>query len=57
MSDVREFLVRSSEKIIGHYQFLLRGAATSEERERFRGRIEQEQRLLDTLKGSGQQAA
>ncbi|WP_198961042.1 hypothetical protein [Bradyrhizobium sp. UFLA03-84] len=57
MSDVREFLVRSSEKIIGHYQFLLRGVATSDERERFRRRIEQEQRLIDALRGLGQQAA
>jgi hypothetical protein len=57
MSDVREFLVRSSEKIIGHYEFLLQGEATSEERERFLARIEQEKRLLGTLRNFEQQAA
>ena len=48
MSDVREFLIRSSEKIVGHYQFLLERATTTKERERFRSRIEQEKRILDT---------
>ncbi|MBR0875304.1 hypothetical protein JQ633_33440 [Bradyrhizobium tropiciagri] len=57
MSDVRDFLVRSSEKIIGHYQFLLGTANSSEERERFRSRIEQEKRLLDSLRSQEKQAA
>ena len=50
MSDVTAFLIRSSEKIIGHYQSLLETATGTEERERFRGRIEQEMKLLDTLR-------
>ena len=57
MSDVTEFLIRSSEKIIGHYQFLLERTTRSEERERFRHRIEQEMKLLDTLRSPEQRAA
>ena len=57
MSDVRDFLVRSSEKIIGHYQFLLDTANSREERERFRSRIEQEMKLLDSLRDQEKQAA
>ena len=57
MSDVTAFLIRSSEKIIGHYQFLLETATGTEERERFRSRIEQEMKLLDTLRSPERWAA
>ena len=57
MSDVREFLIRSSEKVIGHYQFLLETAKSSEEREGLLRRLEQEKRLLNTLRSQEKQAA
>jgi hypothetical protein len=41
---------RGSEKIIGHYRLLLASAKTEKERERYRSRIEHEQRLLDQLR-------
>lgn len=49
MSDVRDLLIRGSEKVIGHYRVLLAGAKTEAERELYRARIAREQRLLDTL--------
>jgi hypothetical protein len=52
MTDVRELLIRGSEKVIGHYRLLLAGAKTERERELYRSRIEREQRLLDELRDS-----
>ena len=49
MSDVRDLLIRGSEKVIQNYRVLLAGARTESERELYRGRIEREQRLLDAL--------
>ncbi|MCK1387131.1 hypothetical protein [Bradyrhizobium sp. 21] len=51
MSDVRDLLIRSSEKVISHYRLLLAGARTESERALYRSRIEREQRLLDVLQG------
>lgn len=51
MGDVRELLIRGSEKIIGHYRLLLASAKTERERQLYRARIEREQRLLDELEG------
>jgi hypothetical protein len=52
MTDVRELLIRGSEKVIGHYRLLLAGAKSEKERELYRSRIEREQRLLDELRDS-----
>ena len=49
MIDLRAILIRGSEKIIGHYQYLLDTATSELERERFRQRIHEEQQLLDKL--------
>jgi hypothetical protein len=51
MSGIRDLLIRGSEKVIGHYRLLLASAKNEEERERYRCRIEHEQRLLDELHG------
>ncbi|WP_234681639.1 hypothetical protein [Bradyrhizobium monzae] len=51
MSDVRDLIIRGSEKVIRHYRLLLAGARTDDERELYRSRIEREQRLLDALQG------
>ena len=51
MTDLRDVLIRGSEKVIGHYRLLLASAATEKERELYRSRIEREQRLLDELRG------
>jgi hypothetical protein len=51
MSDMRDLLIRGSEKVIGHYRVLLENAKNHAEREFYRGRIEREQRLLDELTG------
>ncbi|MCP3442331.1 hypothetical protein [Bradyrhizobium sp. CCGUVB14] len=48
MSDVREMLIRGSEKVIAHYRRPLAG--TDRERELYHGRIEREQRLLEQLR-------
>jgi hypothetical protein len=50
MTDVRELLIRGSEKVIGHYRLLLAGARTESERDLYLNRIEREQRLLDRLR-------
>jgi hypothetical protein len=52
MTDIRNLLIRGSEKVIGHYQRLLASARTDSERRLQRSRIEREQRLLDELQGS-----
>ncbi|MCK1422811.1 hypothetical protein IVA87_06740 [Bradyrhizobium sp. 147] len=49
MSDVRNLLIRGSEKVIQHYRLLLASAKTESERQLYRSRIEREQRLLETL--------
>lgn len=51
MSDVRDLLIRGSEKVIAHYRLLLANARTESERQLYRARIEREQRLLDELQG------
>ncbi|MGL3109164.1 hypothetical protein [Bradyrhizobium sp. BR 1432] len=51
MSDVRDLLIRGSEKVIGHYRLLLASAKSESERQLYRSRIEREQRLLDELLG------
>lgn len=52
MTDVRNLLIRGSEKVIGHYRLLLTRARTEDERQLYRSRIEREQRLLDELQGN-----
>ena len=47
MIDLQKKLIRGSEKIFGHYQYLLATATSERERERFRQRINEEQLLLD----------
>jgi hypothetical protein len=49
MSNIRDLLIRGSEKVIGHYRLLLASAKNEEERELYRSRIERELRLLDEL--------
>ena len=51
MSDVRDLLVRGSEKIIDHYRLLLAGAKSEKECKLYRSRIDREQKLLDELQG------
>jgi hypothetical protein len=50
VTDVREKLIRGSEKVIAHYRLLLASAKTENERELYLNRIEREQRLLDQLR-------
>ncbi|MBR0777902.1 hypothetical protein JQ543_05750 [Bradyrhizobium diazoefficiens] len=59
MTDVRDLLIRGSEKVIAHYRQLLAGVKTEEERELYLTRIDREQRLLDQLQNglSGRFAA
>jgi hypothetical protein len=49
VSDVRDLLIRGSEKVIGHYRLFLASAKTEKDRELYRSRIEREQRLLRHL--------
>ena len=51
MTDIRDLLIRGSEKVIGHYRLLLASAKSEKERQIYRSRIEREQRLLDELQG------
>ncbi len=51
MSDVRDLLIRSSEKVIEHYRFLLASAKNENERDLYRTRIARERQLLDQLRG------
>ncbi|TPQ33092.1 hypothetical protein C2U70_20085 [Bradyrhizobium guangdongense] len=51
MTDVRNLLIRGSEKVIGHYLLLLASARTEDERRLYQSRIAREQRLLDELQG------
>lgn len=50
MSDVREMLIRGSEKVVAHYRLLLAGAKTDTERDLYLSRIEREQRLMDQIR-------
>ena len=54
MSDLRDLLIRGSEKVIGHYRLLLANAKNENERALYRTRIEQEQRLLEQIRGGFQ---
>ncbi len=48
---VRDFLIRGSQKVIGHYERLLISTAESEkERQLYQSRIEREQRVIDDLR-------
>ncbi|MBR0908048.1 hypothetical protein JQ588_35970 [Bradyrhizobium liaoningense] len=49
MKDVRDTLIRGSEKVITHYRLLLAAAKAEKERELYLTRIEREQRLIDQL--------
>ena len=51
MNRQRELLIRGSEKVIGHYEFLLASAKTEHERELYRQRIARERRLIRDLQG------
>jgi hypothetical protein len=51
MNGYRKLLLRGSEKVIGHYELLLAGAKTEQERELYRERIERERRLIRDLQG------
>lgn len=57
MNGLQQLLIRGSEKIIGHYQFLLDAATSEQERERFRRRIEEERRILSRLLDDSDQSA
>ena len=50
MSEVREILIRGSEKVIAHYRILLAAANSEVERSLYESRIEREQRLIDELR-------
>ena len=50
MSDVRDLLIRSSEKVSEHYRFLLANAKNENERDLYRTRIARERQLLDQLR-------
>ena len=55
MTELQRLLVRGSEKIIGHYQFLLDTAKSEHERKLFKRRIEEERQMLNNLiQGSDQ---
>lgn len=54
MSDVRDLLISGSSMVIGRYRLLLAGAKSDQEREFYRSRLEQGQRLLDELGGGFQ---
>lgn len=49
MSDVHEFLVRGSMKIIEHYRLLLDRTSSNKERDLYQARIEREQVALNRL--------
>ncbi len=46
---VRDFLIRGSQKVIGHYERLLSTAKSEQERQLYKARIEREQRVIDDL--------
>lgn len=57
MNRLQRLLARGSEKVIGHYQFLLDTATSEQERERFRPRIEEERRIPSRLLDDSDQSA
>ncbi|MHC2462759.1 hypothetical protein [Bradyrhizobium embrapense] len=52
-----QFLIRGSEKVISHYQFLLDTAKSDQEREKFARRIDEEKRNLERLYADPTQVA
>ena len=57
MTELQRLLVRGSEKIIGHYQFLLDTSKSEHERELFKRRIKEERQMLNNLlQGSNRSA-
>lgn len=48
--DVRDFLIRGSQKVIGHYERLLSTVKSEEERQLYQSRIERERRVIDDLR-------
>ncbi len=46
---VRDFLIRGSQKVIGHYERLLSTATSEEERQLYQSRIERERQVIDDL--------
>ena len=52
-----QFLINGSEKIIGHYRFLLDTAKTEQERKEFMERINEEKRNLERLLADSAQPA
>ncbi len=48
--DVRDFLIRGSQKVIGHYERLLSTATSEEERQLYQSRIERERRVIEDLR-------
>ena len=57
MNELQQLLIRGSEKVIGHYQFLLDSATSEQERDRYRQRIEEERRILGLLLDDSDQSA
>lgn len=51
-TSVRDFLIRGSQKVIGHYGRLLSTAKSEQERQLYQARIEREQRVIDDLRRS-----
>jgi hypothetical protein len=51
MTDVRDLLIRGSEKVIDDYRLLLASAKTERERQLYLSRIEREDRLHGQLQG------
>ncbi|MGY3445610.1 MULTISPECIES: hypothetical protein [unclassified Bradyrhizobium] len=58
MTELQRLLIRGSEKVISHYQFLLDTAKSDHERELLTRRIEKERQMLnDLLYGASARAA
>ncbi len=53
MMDVRDTVVRGSEKVIGHYRLLLATARDDDERELLQSRIVRERRFISETLGGG----
>jgi hypothetical protein len=50
--NLRDTLIRGSQKVIQHYQALLRYARSEHERQHYRSRIAREEKLIEQLTGS-----
>jgi hypothetical protein len=46
MFDLQKFIIKSHEKIIGHYRQLMETSKSDEERERYRRSMEEHERTL-----------